>query len=130
SDLYQRFALLEQQLSLMYNDIGYQDALFAYRDLYRDLIDTSMLTLLARRHNELKSRLGSQAISSEQRIELEGISHEIDADLEKGDSDAAETKINQLTQKMKAAGYMIWIGRIDSDTNQRVASNLDMMLNG
>ncbi|RON00702.1 DUF6384 family protein [Pseudomonas brassicacearum] len=130
SDLYQRLALLEQQLSLMDNDIGYQDALFAYRDLYRDLIDTSMLTLLARRHNELKSRLGSQAISSEQRIELEGISHEIDADLEKGDSDAAETKINQLTQKMKAAGYMIWIGRIDSDTNQRVASNLDMMLNG
>lgn len=118
SDLYQRLALLEQQLARIDNDTGYQDAFFAYRDLNSDLLDTSVLTLQTRHHNELKSRLDSQTIPSDLRDELEGISHEIDADLKKGDSGAAEAKINHLVQKMKAAGYMLWIGRIDA--HQRV----------
>ncbi|WP_238541219.1 DUF6384 family protein [Pseudomonas sp. GM18] len=128
ADLYQRLALLEQQLARIDNDTGYQDAFFAYRDLNNDLLDTSVLTLQTRRHNELKSRLDSRTIPSDLRDELEGISHEIDADLKKGDSGAAEAKINHLVQKMKAAGYMLWIGR--TDAHQRVTSNFDMILNG
>ncbi|CAI8847069.1 DUF6384 family protein [Pseudomonas sp. IT-P294] len=128
SDLYQRLALLEQQLGRIDNNTGYQDAFLAYRDLNNDLLDTNALTLQTRRLNELKSRLDSRIIADDLRGELDGIIREIDADLEKGDTDAAEGKINHLTQKMKAAGYMLWIGRID--TRQRVANNFDMMLNG
>jgi hypothetical protein len=128
SDLYQRLALLEQQLGRINNNTGYQDAFLAYRDLNSDLLDTNVLTLQTRRLNELKSRLDSRVIPDDLRGELEGIIREIDADLENGDADAAEGKINHLIQKMKAAGYMLWIGRID--THQRVTDNLDMMLNG
>jgi hypothetical protein len=40
-DLQQRLTLLEQQLARMDNEKDYQDAFFAYRNLYRDVINAS-----------------------------------------------------------------------------------------
>jgi hypothetical protein len=113
SNLDQRLAELDQLLERVDNQTTYDDAYSTYSELGRDLSGTDLLQLQTRRYKELKSLLASQSIPSDIRRELDRISSQIEADLERSDADAAEKKINALIETTKSAGYRTRFGQTE-----------------
>ncbi|URM26788.1 DUF6384 family protein [Pseudomonas frederiksbergensis] len=106
SDLDGRLAELDQQLKHVNSFDSHTDASSTYRELRSDLWpDKDLLELQTQRAYELKTRLAEKSVPEEIRDELKVKMREIDAELKKGDSDAAEKKISHLTKRLKAAGY-------------------------
>ncbi|EJM16266.1 hypothetical protein PMI21_03014 [Pseudomonas sp. GM18] len=106
SDLDGRLAELDQQLKHVNSFDSHMDASSTYRELSSDLWpDKDLLELQSQRAYELKTRLAEKSVPEEIREELQVKMREIDAELKKGDSDAAEKKISHLTKQLKAAGY-------------------------
>ena len=66
---------------------------------------TDLLKLQTSRYYTVKRRVEDPSIPNEVRTELQGNIHDIEADLKRGDSDAAEKKISLLIKRLKVAGY-------------------------
>jgi len=106
SDLDGRLAELDQQLKNVNSFDSHMDASTTYRELSSDLWpDKDLLELQTQRAFVLNKRLAEKSVPEEFREELQVKMREIDAELKKGDSDAAEKKISHLTKRLKAAGY-------------------------
>ncbi|RON00701.1 DUF6384 family protein [Pseudomonas brassicacearum] len=106
SDLDGRLAELDQQLEHVDSLASHLEASSTYQELSGDLWpDKDLLKLQSERAYVLKTRLASKSIPDEIREELDRSMQEIDAELKKGDSDAAERKISHLNKRLKAAGY-------------------------
>ncbi|MBX9409940.1 hypothetical protein K5E40_30315 [Pseudomonas baetica] len=104
SNLDERLAEIDQALKNMDDNQG--TAYAAYSELSRDLFgDTSLLDLQTSRFQGLRARIERKEFPAELRESLQSRLQEIEADLKKGNSNAAETKITQTRQKLRAAGY-------------------------
>ncbi|MFJ2483903.1 DUF6384 family protein [Pseudomonas sp. NPDC087598] len=104
SNLDERLAEIDQALKNMDDNQG--AAYAAYSELSRDLFgDTSLLDLQTSRFQGLRARIERKEFPAEIRESLQSRLQEIEADLNKGNSNAAEKKITQTRKKLRAAGY-------------------------
>jgi|RhiMetStandDraft_4_1073278.scaffolds.fasta_scaffold05433_3 hypothetical protein len=106
SGLDDRLAELDQQLARVDDYDSFQAAFASKMDLGSELFATTdLLKLQTSRYYTVKRRVEDPSIPNEVRTELQGNIHDIEADLKRGDSDAAEKKISLLIKRLKVAGY-------------------------
>ncbi|MFL1512839.1 DUF6384 family protein [Pseudomonas prosekii] len=105
SDLNGRLAELDEQLEHVRSHASSDAAQSTYWELEKDLYPSELLALQISRANRLISRKNSRAVPQEILEELEMNMEAIQADLAKGDANAAEKKISHVNKRLKASGY-------------------------